>query len=68
MEKITYSSHAAAIRAAMALNSVTQNNLCRKLGYSQPNLSSFLNGKRPMPVNMIEKIMREFNIKLIIEE
>ena len=64
----TYTSHAEAIRTAMKFQKVTQNSLCEKVGYSQANLSSFLNGRRPMPGDMIEKIMFELGIKLVIEE
>ena len=64
-EKTEFSKHSEAIKFALKNQQVTQVDLCRKVGYSQSNLSCFLSGKRPIPNTILEKIMKELSIKLI---
>ena len=64
-EKTEFSKHSDAIKFALKNQNVTQIDLCKKTGYSQSNLSCFLNGKRPIPNTKLELIMKELNIKLI---
>ena len=64
-QKTEFTKHSEAIKFALKNQNVTQVDLCKKTGYSQSNLSCFLNGKRPIPNTMLEKIMKQLNIKLI---
>jgi transcriptional regulator with XRE-family HTH domain len=45
-----------AIKLRMKELKMSQNELCTQLGIAQPNLSAFLNNKRTIPLEDIEKI------------
>jgi transcriptional regulator with XRE-family HTH domain len=56
-----------AIKFAMIERNYSQLSLCKKVGYNQPNFSSWMNKKRLIPGEMLEKILSELKIKFLVK-
>lgn len=55
-----------AIKTAMKQGNISQVSLCKKVGYNQPNFSSWINNRRTIPGEILESILSELEIKFLI--
>lgn len=57
------------IMLQMKRHKVRARNLCKKLGLTETNFSSYLRGKRPLPYEELEKVCMYLGLTLVnIEE
>ena len=55
-----------AIKTSLKKQGLTQKSLAVKIGYNEQNFSTWMRGNRTIPVETLQKIIIELDIKLLV--